>query len=221
MAKQIKITVDKSQVENFAGDFREMAEVGLRRIAERGTVLLRREVPKVTHNLEQGVSVEINASGRAVASKLGRYLETSAPLKAEFIVSARSGRTGVEGGLLHLPSGATREVTLRPQPAHDYARDVAEGTGVYNTGGVFGPQPYIRPRSAQALLIPVGAVPPGINGKPQAYITSNGKIYILRRWSRGRKANPYHERAAAQLETDAPAIWDRVVSAFANQEKES
>ena len=127
---------------------------------------------------------------------------------------------GVEQGELHLPSGATREITLRAQPAYDYARAVAEGTGVYATGGVFGPQPVIRPRVAKALLIPVGAVPPPVNGKPQSYITSNGKIYILRRYQRGRRPDAYHVRAAQRLEVEVPAIFDRVVSAFANQEKE-
>jgi hypothetical protein len=203
MAEQPKIKVDLKDVENLGEQFREMAEVGLHRVAERGERLLREEVPKVTHNLEQGVSSDVDASA----------------LKAELLVSARAGRVGVEGAELHLPSGATREISLRSQPAYDYARAVAEGTGVYATGGVFGPQPFIKPREAKALLIPVSSVPVAVNGKPQAYITSNGKIYVLRRYSRGRKPDPYHIRAANRLEPEIPEIFDRVVSAFANQEQ--
>lgn len=200
MADQIRIKVDTSQVKDLAEEFRKEVIVrGLYDVAEAGEKFLRQEVPKVTHNLEQGVSSEVNAER----------------LTIDFIVAARAGRTTVEGGTLHLPSGATREISLRAQPAYDYARAVAEGTGVYATGGVFGPQPVITPRSARALLIPVGAVPMAVNGKPQAYVTSNGKIYVLRRYSRGRRPDPYHIRAAQRLEPAVPLIFERVVSQFA------
>jgi hypothetical protein len=201
----VKVKVDTKQVENLGFDFRQMATVGLNRMLERGTVLLRREVPKVTHNLEQGVSVgEVNTQG--------------SPMTGELVVAARAGRTAVEGGLLHLPGGETREISLRARPAYDYAKAVAKGTGVYRTDGEFGPQQVIRPRNAKAMLIPVDAVPIGKGGKPESYITSGGQIYILRRFSKGRRPNPYDERAAQQLDADAPNIWDAVVTAFANQE---
>lgn len=195
-----EIKIDTKQVENLGFDFRQMAIVGLNRMLERGTVLLRRKVPKVTHNLEQGVSVgEVNTA--------------ASPMTGELVVAARAGRTAVEGGLLHLPSGATREISLRARPAYDYARAVAKGTGVYRTDGEFGPQQVIRPRNAKAMLIPVDAAPAG-----ESYITSGGQIFILRRYSKGRRPNPYDERAAAQLEGEAQRIWDAVVEAFANQE---
>jgi len=200
MADDVKIKVDLDQVEHLGEDFRrEVIVRGLYDVAEAGEKFLRQEVPKVTHNLEQGVSSEVDEN----------------QLRAELLVAARAGRIGVEGGTLHLPSGATREITLRPQPAYDYARAVAEGTGVYATGGAFGPQPVIRPREARALLIPVGSVPAAVNGKPQAYVTSNGKIYVLRKYSRGRRPDPYHIRAAQRLEPAVPLIFDRVVSQFA------
>lgn len=200
MANELKIKVDTKQVESLGFQFREMSIVGLNRSLERGTVLLRREVPKVTHNLEQGVSV-------------GEVKTESSPMSGELVVAARAGRTDVEGGLLHLPSGATREISLRARSAYDYARAVAKGTGVYRTDGEFGPQQVIKPRSAKAMLIPVDAIPAG-----ESYITSGGQIFILRRFSRGRRPNPYDERAVQQLEAEIPKIWEAVVQAFANQE---
>lgn len=194
-----KITVDTRQVETLGFEFHQMAIAGLHRTSERGLKLLRQEVPKITHNLEQGVSADVNEE----------------KLQAEFLVSARSGRQGVEGALLHLPSGATREISLRQVAAFDYAEAVARGTGLH------GPKrAVIRPKSGKALLIPVGAVPPAINGKPQAYITSGGKIYVLRRFSRGRKADPYDVRAAERLEAEIPAIWKAVIDNFAEAKQE-
>lgn len=199
MPNETKITVDISQVKDLGADVRKVAEVGGRRTTERGEQLLREEVPKITHNLEQGVSGDFNTS----------------TLTGTLTVAARAGRVGVEGGLLHLPSGATREITLRSQPAFDYAEAVARGTGIFGPRGA-----VIRPKSGKALLIPVGSVPVSENGKPQAYITSGGRTYVMRKFSRGRKADPYDVRAANRLENEIPAIWERVVSAFANQEEE-
>jgi len=206
MANEPKVTVDVAQVEALGFDFRQMSEVGLERTAERGRQLLVEEVPKVTHNLEQGVQEpDINL----------------VTLTAELAVSARSGRVGIEGALLHEASGRTKEISLRPRPAYDYAQAVARGTGVYAQDNDFiGPHSYIAPRSAQALLIPISGPPPSLNGKPQAYITSGGQVYIVRRYSKGMKANPYDVRAAQRLETEVDAIWDRVAKAFADQEKE-
>jgi hypothetical protein len=198
-----KIKVDLKDVENLGAEFREVAEVGLRRTVERGERLLREEVPKVTHNLEQGVSSDVDASA----------------LRGDLIVSARSGRVGVEGGLLHLANGQTREVTLRARPAYDYARAVAKGTGVYSIDHEIGPTPVIRPTSAKALLVPVDTVPT-LNGKTLSYIESNGQKYIVRKYIKGRKPDPYDERAANRLESEVDAIFDRVVQAFANQEVE-
>jgi hypothetical protein len=199
MADEVIIKIDTSQVKGLADDYRGMIVRGLHDVAEAGEKFLRQEVPKVTHNLEQGVSSDVD----------GRKLTV------DFVVAARVGRIAVEGGTLHLPSGATREIRLRARPAFDYAEAVAEGTGVYATGGVFGPKGVIRPRSAEALLIPVASKPAPVKGKPQAYITSNGKIFVLRRYSRGRRPDPYHIRAAERLEVAVPLIFERVISQFA------
>lgn len=197
MPNQTKITVDISAVEHLGVEMRDVAIAGLHRTVERGEQLLREEVPVVTHNLQQGISSDVNEGA----------------LSGKLLVSARTGRTGSEGGTLHLPSGATREITLRGQPAFDYAEAVARGTGVFGPKGA-----VIRPKRGQVLLIPVSSVPAAINGKPQAYITSNGKIYVMRRFSKGRRPNPFDQRAANRLEAEIPAIWQRVVDAFANQQ---
>ena len=194
----IKIKVDLSQVKRIADDFKEMIEVALHRIAERGERVLRQEVPKKTHNLEQGVSSEVDVPRRQV----------------RFLVAARAGRTAAEGGLLHLPGGETREIQLRARPAYDYAEAVAKGTGVYRQSDFIGPQGVIRPRTAKALLVPVAAAPLG-----ESFITSGGQTFVLRRYIRGMKPNPYDVRAAKRLEGELPAIFDEVVQAFANQEQ--
>jgi hypothetical protein len=41
----------------------------------------------------------------------------------------------------------------------------------------------------------------------------------MRRFSKGRRSNPYDVRAAKRLEDEIPGIWDAVVAAFANLEK--
>jgi hypothetical protein len=196
MAEQAKITVNLKEVENLGEAFRSMLIVGGRRVTDRGEQLLKEEAPKVTGNLRLGISSHFDES----------------ELRGEVTASAVQRQIGIEGALLHLPSGATREISLRSQPAHDYARDVAEGTGVYGPRGA-----VIRPRSGKALLIPVGAVPMGENGKPQAYITSGGKVYVMRKFSKGRRANDYPGRAAARLESEVPSILDAVVEEFAEQ----
>ena len=200
MANEPKIIVDTKQVENLGFEFQHMAEVGLERTAERGRQLLVEEVPKVTHNLEQGVQEpDINL----------------VTLTAELAVSARSGRVGLEGALLHEASGKTKEISLRGRPAFDYAEAVARGAGIYGPNSA-----VITPKSGKALLIPISGPPPTLNGKPQAYITSGGQTFIVRRFSKGMKPNPYDERAARRLESEVEAIWNRVLQAFADQEKE-
>lgn len=196
---QTEINVDLKEVENLGFQFREMARVGLYRLTERGEQLLREEVPKVTHNLQQGVTSRVNV----------------ATLQGTLSIAARTARVGRQTGSLHLASGKTVEIDLRSRPAFDYAEAVAKGTGVY------GPRKaVINPKRGKALLIPVPGPPPAINGKKQSYITSGGQYFVVRRFSKGRRPNPYDVRAAQRLESEAQRIFDRVVEAFANQQKE-
>jgi len=192
-----KIKVDTRQVEHLGEEVRAMVALGFTRLVDRAEQLLAEEAPHATGNLKAGVSSDRDLSA----------------LRAELIVSARSGRIGVEGGLLHLSSGKTREISLRGRPAFDYAEAVARGTGIHGPKNA-----VIRPKSGRALLIPIaGGVPPSINGKPQPYITSGGQTFVMRRFSKGMKANPFDVRAAQKLEREAGPIFEAVVAAFASQ----
>lgn len=173
MADAITVKVDTRQIEDLANVLRRGAEVSLYRIAERGQQLLRKEVPKVTHNLEQGVSSDVKVR----------------ELTATLIVSARSGRRGARQATVHYPSGTEKQITLRPQPAFDYAEAVARG------------RKPIVPRKAKVLLIPVASAPRG-----ETYITSGSEIFVLRNRAKATPGDHYDERAAAQLEKDAPRI---------------
>ncbi len=193
----VKIKVDTEEVEQLGSDLRRASELILRRATDRGEQLLREEVPKETGNLRRGVSSDVDV----------------ARLRSTLSVAARTGRVGPQSASLHLPSGKTVEIDLRSRPAFDYAEAVARGTGIYGPKHV-----AIRPKFGQALLIPVAAPPAALNGKPQAYITSGGQVFILRRHSKGRRPNPYDVRAAQRLEREVDPIVNAVVQAFANQE---
>jgi len=190
---QVRVKVDILQVLNLGENYRKAAEVGLRRLTERGEQLVRAEAPKVTHNLEQGVSSDV---------KVGRVM------RGEIIVSARSGRRGQRKATLHLASGKTKQITLRAQPAFDYAEAVARGTGTFGPTGA-----AITPKKARALLVPVTSVPT-LNGKPVPYISDGGQLFIMRRSMKGRKANPFDERAARRLEPEVQPIFDRALGEF-------
>ncbi|HEX8500799.1 MAG TPA: hypothetical protein VF659_09420 [Pyrinomonadaceae bacterium] len=190
-----KVTADIGQVMRLGDEYGRAAEVGSRRLAERGEQLVREEAPKRTRNLIQGVSSDVKV--------------VRGQIRGEIVITARTGRQGRREGVLHRPGGKTKKVTLRAVPAFNYPQAVAEGTGVYSTGGVFGPRPVIRPRKARALLVPVSSAPSG-----EPYIVADGQVYVMRRYIKGIKPNPYHERAGARLEREAPPIFDRAVSDF-------
>lgn len=181
-----KINANTGQIKELGDALHKAAEVGLRRVVERGEQIVREEVPKVTHNLEHGVSSDIE-------------IPRTGLLRGNIIVSARAGRRGPRTGTLHLPSGKTKTVSLRGQPAFDYAEVVATGRAT------------LRPKNAKALLIPVGSVAT-LNGKPQPYIESQGQKYIVRPEAKATKPSRYDEESAKRIEKEAPAIFDRALS---------
>lgn len=142
-----KITVNATQIEKLGDQFRQMGEVALRQVVERGEQVLRDEVPKVTNNLAQGISSEVFAN---------RGL-----LRGELVITARSGRRGSRQATVHYPSGNTKTVRLSPQPAFNYAEVVARGRA------------EIRPKKSKVLLIPVPSAPAGetyITSGDQAFV---------------------------------------------------
>lgn len=196
MADSIKVTVDKREIERLGPQLYEAEQAGLLRILERGEQILRDEVPVQTHNLQQGISSALDPKSRPGA------------LQGNLVVSASRGRTEARKGTVHLASGATKEVNLRAQPAHDYAEDVARGTGE------FGPHATpVIPARAKALLIPVAGVPT-LDGKPEAYVESDGQLFVFRRSMKGMKPNPYDKRAAERLEKEAQPIMDKALASF-------
>lgn len=188
----IKITADISQVLSLGGAYARAREIGVRRLTERGEQLVRAEAPEVTRNLKQGVSSEV---------KVGPGL-----LRGEVIVTARTGRLGRRKATLHLASGKTKQITLRAVPAFNYPEAVATGTGIYGPN-----KTPITPKKASVLLVPVNSIPT-LDGKAASYIEADGKIYVVRRSIKGTRPNPYDRRAAARLESEAAAIYNRALA---------
>lgn len=173
------VRIDTSEVNELAEEIEEAKRVLIARLGERGYQLLRDEVPEVTGNLKQGVAPpDVDFEN----------------LTATLTVSARSARTGASEGTLHLPSGKTRSVKLRPQKEFNYAEAVATGRAA------------ISPKKAKVLLIPVNAPPSG-----GSYITADGKIFILRPSAKAVAPNPFDERAAARLENESVGIGEAVL----------
>lgn len=178
--------VDLKELENLRSEVRQASVVALGRLGERLYQHLRREVPYQTGNLRQGVAPP------DVDAK---------NLTATITVSARSGRRAGREATVHYPDGREKAIKLRPTLPYNYAEVVARGNKDAKT----------YPRKAKAFLIPVTSAPSG-----QTYITSGNEIFILRRWHKSIKPNPYDERAATALEKEAPRIIGEVFTEFFN-----
>ncbi|MEO8650502.1 MAG: hypothetical protein ABI539_15170 [Acidobacteriota bacterium] len=179
-----EVVVDAKAIGVLAADMIRAKRQLLSRLAERGYQLLRKEVPYRTGNLKKGVGEpEIDYE------KLEAMLTVSA---------ARDKTGGGQGKIIGADGKVKKTVDLRPRPAYNYARAVAEGS-----------KARIKPRSARVLIIPVPTAPSG-----ESYLLAGGQIYIFRRSAKGMKANPYHERAAASLENEASAIAEAVLRKF-------
>lgn len=127
------MSADLRTLEQLARDIEEFKRASIGQLVERGSEIVREEVPKITHRLESGVSSTVDYE----------------KLTGEIIVSARSDRRGARQATLHLQDGKTKEVKLRPTPAYNYAEVVALG----NKGAV------LTPKKAKAFLIPVSTIP--------------------------------------------------------------
>lgn len=161
---------------------RRAGAAALAEARDRGKELLRSEVPGGPQgSLGKGVTSADDFTGDLLTSSL--------------IVSALNENRG-GAAVLHLPNGATKQITLRGGEPYDYAEAVARGTGM------FGPDAeIITPLRACALLIKVDSVPAG-----EAWIAAPGGKYILRRASEGMPPNPYDQRAADRLEQEVDQL---------------
>ncbi len=181
-----EIIVDAKEIDKLAKDIVAAKNAMLGQLAERGYQLLRKEVPYETGNLRQGVGAP----------------EVDYPnMEATLTVSARSGARG--GGQAEVfgkdgkPTG--KKVSLRPQPARNYAEDVALG----NKKATF------RPKTAKAFLIPLATAPTG-----EGYLLVGGKVFIVRTTRKGIQGNRFDLRAVRGLEKEAPAIGEAVLRKF-------
>ena len=60
MAEGLTVKVETKSIEDLGALLDRAAQVAIRRLAERGEELLREEAPKVTSNLRQGVSADVD-----------------------------------------------------------------------------------------------------------------------------------------------------------------
>ncbi len=179
------VTVSAEAINKLASDINAAKRELLGRLAERGYQLLRSEVPVAFGNLKQGVAPpEVD------------YDQMSATLT----VSARSARTAGGTAEVFGKDGKLKKVvSLRPQPAYNYADVVARGNR----------QATLRPTHGRAFMIPVSSKPSG-----EGYMIVGGQIYILRTSRRGQAANPFDQRAADRLTKESVSIADAVLETF-------
>lgn len=178
-----KVTVDAKAINELAADIDKAKRQLIGHLAERGYQLLRDEVPFDTGNLKQGVAPpEVNFD----------------TLTAILTVSASRGRTGARSATVVGADGKEKKrVTLRAQPAFNYAEPVARG------------RPSLSPKRGRALLIPVSTTP-----ARGGWIIAGGQIFVVRKSAKAVKANPFDERAAARLEREAEGIAEKVLRRF-------
>jgi hypothetical protein len=184
------IVADTKELDRLAADMIRVKRQIIGRLGERGYQLLRSDIKQnayETGNLMQGVAPpEVDYEN----------------LEAVITVSARSAATGGGQATVFGADGKERKkVSLKPQPAFNYAAQVALGNKAAT----------LRPKTAGAFLIPVPTAPSG-----ESYLVAGGQIFIFRRSRKGQKPNPFHERAGAQLEKEAPGIADAVLAKFFN-----
>lgn len=182
------IKVDTKAIAKLGADFDAAGKAAIIRLLAEAEKYVIEEMPERTGLLKG------KKGNNSVTSD---YRKSGQGYRGELIISAVNERRGARKATVHYPSGNTKEVSLRPQPAFNYAEAVARGRA------------EIRPKRAKILLIPVSTPPTG-----ETYVTSGDQTFVLRRKAAATKPNPYDLRAAARLEADAPQIVDRVLADF-------
>ncbi len=118
-----------------------------------------------------------------------------ANMTATLTVSARSAASlGGVAEVFNSKGEPVKTVSLRPSPAFNYAEAVARG------------RVSISPKHGRAVLIPVTSAPIG-----EGYLISGGQY---RRSAAAVAANPFDERAAARLDTEARSIAETALSKY-------
>lgn len=181
----LKIKVDTKAIEQFGKELNQAGRAVLDNLLEEAEEFVRQEAPERTGRLKKDQN--------SVASETR---QTGTGFEGDLIISAFRERRGARQAQVFYPGGATKTVSLRPQPAFNYAEAVAKGRG------------EVRPVRAKLLLIPVASAPAN-----ETYVKSAGEIFILRRRANATRPNPFPDRALKRLEAVADEI---VVNTLAN-----
>jgi len=180
--------IDTRAINTLGAEFDAAAKAAMIRLLSQLEKYVIEEMPERTGLLKG------KKGNNSVSSE---YRKSEQGYRGELIISAVRERLNAQGATLHLPSGKTKPVKLRPQPEFNYAEAVARG------------RVEIRPKQAKVLLIPVSDPPVG-----ESYIEASGQTFILRPRAKAVKPNPYDLRAAERLEQEAPQIVDAALASF-------
>lgn len=180
------VVADISAIKELQKDLEQMTEVALRRLGERGYQLLRLEI-KDSAYITRNLWQGVSPPDFDFVKK-----------QAVLTVTARSAKRGARTATLHLKSGKTKKITLRGASQFNYAETVARG------------RPAIRAKEAKALLIPVSSAP-----SDESYIVADGQVFVVRKFAKATKPNPYDERAAKRLQDESVKIVAGVIEDFA------
>jgi hypothetical protein len=182
----LKIKVDTKAIEQFGKELESAGRAALDNLLEEGEEYVRQEAPERTGRLKKDQN-----------SVFSETRQTGTGYEGDLVISAFRERRGARQAQIFYPSGTTKTVSLRPQPAFNYAEAVAKG------------RKEIRPVRAKLLLIPVASAPSN-----ETYVKSAGEIFVLRRRAKATKPNPFPDRALKRLETAAEGIVEKTLADF-------
>lgn len=163
----LSIFVDTRERQALTSALNRGAIAGLHAATGRGAEIMREEVPEREGTLKKGIKPHVDEKA------LKGTVEASA------VRPAQPARVMI----VNLLGGRTREIKFNAQPEHDYAIDVAEGTGIYGARGQ-----EIRPKKAKKLR----------------FVIDGREVFASS--IEGQQPNPYPERTADRLEVEVDDI---------------
>lgn len=150
------------------------------RLKNRAVEIMREETPSRDGGLRSGVDGSVSRQNPPVVS----------------IIASAIARRQAGNAIYVSASGKQRPVRLRGQRPFDYARAVAEGTGIFGPKGQ-----RITPKRARVLTVPVDSPPTG-----EGYLIAGGKYFVFRRSVAGMAPNDYPGRTLARLDPEIDSI---------------
>lgn len=192
----LKIKVDTKAIEQFGKELESAGRAVIDNLLEEAEQLVREEAPRRTGRLKDDLN-SVASGGEENKSVFNTVRQTGTGYEGDLVISAFRERRGARQAQVFYPSGTTKTVSLRPQPAFNYAEAVAKG------------RKEIRPVRAKLLLIPVASAPSN-----ETYVKSAGEIFVLRRRAKATRPNPFPDRALKRLETVADEIVGKTLADF-------